>query len=68
MTDVMIIGTWSTNNISFVLPDDVLKAIKATPIRRTTWRDDQRCWVSSANGAFETKSAYLLAINEDLST
>ena len=43
MTDVMIIGTWSTNNISFVLPDDVLKAIKATPIRRTTWRDDQRC-------------------------
>ena len=45
----------------------MLKAIKATPIRRTAWRDDQRCWVSSANGAFETKSAYLLAINEDLS-
>ena len=35
VTDVMINGTWSTNNISFVLPDDVLKAIKATPIRRT---------------------------------
>ena len=68
VTDVMINGTWSTNNIFFVLPDDVLKAIKATPIRRTAWRDDQRCWVSSANGAFETKSAYLLAINEDLST
>ena len=26
--DVMINGTWSTNNISFVLLDDVLKAIK----------------------------------------
>lgn len=45
----------------------MLKAIKATPIRRSTRRDDQRYWVSSANGDFETKSAYLLAINEDLS-
>nr|POE68985.1 hypothetical protein CFP56_41155 [Quercus suber] len=63
----MLNGTWSTDNISFVLPNDVLKAIKATPIRRSARRDDQCYWVSSANRDFETKSAYLLAINEDLS-
>ena len=62
----MLNGTWSLDNISFVLPDDVLKAIKATPIRRSARRGDQRCWVSSASGEFDTKSAYLLAINEDV--
>ena len=60
-------GTWATNNVSLELPADVLRAIKATPIRISARREDQRCWVSSANREFETKSAYLLAINEDLS-
>ncbi|XP_075654894.1 uncharacterized protein LOC142625070 [Castanea sativa] len=65
MIDLMQNGIWATDNVSLELPADVLKAIKATPIHRSARRKDQRCWVSSANGQFESKSAYLLAVNED---
>ena len=67
VTDLMHNGTWAMDNISLELLADLLRAIKATPIHRSARREDQRCWVSSANGEFDLKSAYFLAINDDLS-
>lgn len=67
VTDLMQNGTWAIENFSLKLPPDVQRAIRATPICRSTSREDQRCWIASANGEFETKIAYLFAINEELS-
>lgn len=66
--DVMINGCWSFENLLFNLPESVVEAIKATPIRRNSRNVDQKCWISSANGDIEPRNAYLIAIREDLST
>ena len=68
VTNLMHNGTWATENVSYDLPADVLRTIKATPIRRSARREDLRCWISSAKREFEMKNAYLLAINENLET
>ena len=66
--DVMTNGCWSFENLSFDLLENMVNAIKAIPIRRFSRNVDQQCWISSANGSFEPRNAYLLAIEEDLST
>ena len=66
--DVMTNECWSFENLSFILPESVVKAIKAIPTCRCSRNVDKKCWISSANEDFDPRNAYLLAIGEDLST
>ena len=59
---------WDLTNLSFVFPKHILKAVRATPLRRFAMREDHRSWISSLNGEFDSRNAYLLAIDENLET
>lgn len=56
------IGTgWNLQNSSFVLPDQVLESMKATPFSCDTNSKDSLIWAYSKDGSFSLSSAYLLA-------
>ena len=57
---------WDLTNLSFVFPNHILKAVRATPLRRYAVREDHRSWISSLNGEFDSRNVYLLAIDENL--
>ena len=57
---------WDLTNLSFVFPNHILKAVRATPLRRYAVREDYRSWISSLNGEFDSRNVYLLAIDENL--
>ena len=59
---------WDLTNLSFVFPKHILKAVRATLLRRFAVREDHRSWISSLNGEFDSRNAYLLAIDENLET
>ena len=52
---------WSWHNISFALPNQLVAAIKATPISFSALYEDRLTWSSSPAGAFDLKKAYRLA-------
>lgn len=52
---------WSWHSISFALLNQLLAAIKATPISFLALYEDCLTWSSSSSGAFEFKEAYRLA-------
>ena len=43
-----------------------MEAVKATPLRRYVVREDHKSLISSLNGEFNPRNAYLLAIDENL--
>ena len=57
---------WDLTNLSFVFPNHILNAIRAIPLRRYVVREDHRSWISSLNGEFDSRNAYLLSIDENL--
>ena len=59
---------WDLTNLSFVFLEHILNAVRATPLRRYTVKEDHRSWISSLNGEFNSRNAYLLAIDENLET
>nr|POE61120.1 putative ribonuclease h protein [Quercus suber] len=59
---------WDLTNLSFVFPNCILNAVRAIPLRRFAEREDHRSWISSLNGEFDPKNAYLLAIDDNLET
>ena len=64
--EVTMNNGWDLTNLSFVFPKHILKAVRATPLRRFSVREDHRSWISSLNGEFDSRNAYLLAIDENL--
>ncbi|KAF3944339.1 hypothetical protein CMV_029181 [Castanea mollissima] len=64
--DVTMNNGWDLANLSFTFPNHILKAMRATPLRRFAMREDHRNWISSLNGDFDSRNAYLLAIDENL--
>ena len=65
--DAITNGSWDLQMLSVPLSPDIQNAIKATTLRRVSVREDQLSWISSINGEFDSRNAYLLAIGEDLS-
>ena len=59
---------WDLTNLSFVFPKHILKVVRATPLRRFAMREDHRSRISNLNGEFDSRNAYLLAIDENLET
>ena len=56
------IGTgWNLQNNFFVLSDQILESMKATPFSCDTNAEDSLMWAYSKNGSFSLSSAYLLA-------
>lgn len=68
VNDVICSGRWDFSFLSFDFNQLVQQAILATPLRRVAVSGDQRCWISSMNGEFDSKNAYMLAIGEDTHT
>ena len=64
--DAITNGGWDLQMLSVPLSPDIQNAIKATMIRRVSVREDQLSWISSINGEFDARNAYLLAVGEDL--
>lgn len=64
--DVMVDGGWNLATLSFNFPNSVLRNILFTPLHRFSVNEDQKSWISSPNGGFNPKNAYLLAVGEDL--
>ena len=58
-------GAWISQIISFVLPDQVLNVIKATPLSLDQNTEDTRYWAFYKDGIFSLKSTYMLARNLD---
>nr|POE60052.1 putative ribonuclease h protein [Quercus suber] len=54
-------GTWSWENLSFILPQPLLVAINAIPINTSLPSEDLIAWAPSKDGNFSLKSAYMLA-------
>ena len=52
---------WNLQNSSFVLLDQILESLKATPFSCDTNVEDSLIWAYSKNGSFSLSSAYLLA-------
>ena len=52
---------WQAGCLSFELPNNILNAIKATPLSCNNEAEDSLQWAYSKNGFFSLKSAYLLA-------
>lgn len=63
--DVMVRGRWDLDKLSFDFNGLIRNAILAIPLRRISQREDQLNWISSSNGDFDSKNAYLLAIGEN---
>nr|POF02761.1 hypothetical protein CFP56_25121 [Quercus suber] len=66
LQDVMRDNGLNLSNLSFDFPNLIQKVVLTTPLKRFSARKDQRSWISSLNGEFDSKNAYLLAIDEDL--
>ena len=64
--DVITNGTWDLHRLSFPLTPFMLNAIYATTLRRISEKENQLSWISSINGEFDSRNAYLLAIGDDL--
>ena len=58
-------GAWISQIISFVLLDQVLNVIKATPLSLNHNAEDTLHWAFSKDGIFSLKSAYMLGRNLD---
>ena len=65
--DVITNGTWDLHRLSFPLTPFILNAIYATTLRRISEKENQLSWISSINGEFDSRNAYLLVIGDDLS-
>lgn len=51
---------WTLHNCSFVLPDQIVECMKATPFSCDPNVEDSLSWAYSKNGSFSLNSAYLL--------
>ena len=58
-------GAWISQSISFMLLDQVLNVIKATPLSLDQNTEDTRYWAFYKDGIFSLKSTYMLARNLD---
>ncbi|KAF7824026.1 reverse transcriptase [Senna tora] len=54
-------NNWHSLAVSFVLPESILKHIRVLPQNPQSNISDASSWVCGKNGAFDLKSAYLLA-------
>ena len=54
-------GSWNWPIIQMDLPDEVIRELKATPIPLFARVEDRLVWKCTPKGAFDLKSAYLLA-------
>ena len=54
---------WRSQSISFVIPEQILNVIKATPLSLNRNAKDSLHWAFSKDGIFSLRSAYLLARN-----
>ena len=52
---------WNLQNCSFVLPNQIVEGMKATPFSCDPNAEDSLLWAYSKNGSFSLNSAYLLA-------
>ena len=64
LKEVTNFSGWHWQKLSFVLPANLLAAIKATPISYSVLYEDRLSWFSSLSGPFERKEAYRLACME----
>ena len=64
LNEVTNFSGWQWQKLSFVLPANLLAAIKATPISYSALYEDRLSWISSPSGDFELKEAYMLACVE----
>ena len=55
-------GGWRWDDISMVLPQDVVLGVQATPIAIATRSRDKLAWAGTSNGLFSTHNAYALAV------
>ena len=51
------------HSFSFELPPLLIHSIQAIPIRTASRREDHICWISSLKGEFDSKNAYMLALD-----
>ena len=54
---------WRSQSISFVIPEQILNVIKATPLSLNRNAKDSLRWAFSKDGIFSLRSAYLLTRN-----
>lgn len=64
LKDIANFSGWQWQKLSFVLPANILAAIKATPTSYSALYEDRLSWFSSPSGAFKLKEAYRLACME----
>ena len=64
LNEVTNFSGWQWQKLSFVLPANLLAAIKATPISYSALYEDRLSWISSPSGDFELKEAYRLTCVE----
>ena len=60
--EVVSEGGWRWDDISMVLPQDVVLGVQATPIAITARNRNKLAWAGTLNGSFSTHSAYALAV------
>lgn len=59
VSDVLPLSDSLSPNISFTLPQEILREIKATPFSLSNDIKDQISWHSASDGIFTVKSAYI---------
>ena len=59
--DIVTESGWDWEKISLILPNDVVKEIRAMLHARVASEEDRIIWAATSNGQFNLNSAYLLA-------
>lgn len=59
--NTIVDSQWDCSQISFVIPDSWLMALKAIPLRKASVSNDKLCWDGKAKGFFDSKHASNLA-------
>ena len=50
VNDIISNGTWDMNGLSFDFSSLIRLAIKSTPLKRVSVREDKLCWLSNLSG------------------